>query len=73
MQPDRDFYTIVELASFFKVSRDTVDRWIKRGQIAFVRLPSGHYRIPHAELERLCAVRKVSDGSESRKRDEASA
>jgi excisionase family DNA binding protein len=72
MQGNTDFYTIMELASRLRVSRDTVDRWVKGGLIAVVRLPSGHYRIPLAEVERICAANTVS-GLKSGETDEAAA
>jgi excisionase family DNA binding protein len=72
MQDNTDFYTIMELASRLRVSRDTVDRWVKGGLIAVVRLPSGHYRIPLAEVERICAANTVPS-LKSGERDEAPA
>ncbi len=74
MQTDTDFYTIMELATRLRVSRDTIDRWVKGGLIAVVRLPpSGHYRIPLAEVERLCAASAVSSSLKSGDSDEAAA
>jgi excisionase family DNA binding protein len=73
MQGNTDFYTIMELASRLRVSRDTVDRWVKGGLIAVVRLPSGHYRIPLAEVERICAANTVSSDLKSGETDEAAA
>jgi excisionase family DNA binding protein len=35
------------------VSINTVKSWVRTGKIAAVRLPSGHYRIPRGELDRL--------------------
>jgi len=60
MQAEKQFFTIIELAEKLRVSRDTIDRWVRRGLIEVVRLPSGHYRIPLAEVERLCAANAVS-------------
>jgi excisionase family DNA binding protein len=73
MQANNDFYTIVELAARLRVSRDTIDRWVKGGLIAVVRLPSGHYRIPLAEVERLCAANIAPSGLKSGESNEASA
>lgn len=60
MQAEKEFFTIIELAEKLRVSRDTIDRWVRRGLTEVVRLPSGHYRIPLAEVERLCVASKLS-------------
>ena len=39
------------------VTINTVKAWIRKGSLAAVRLPSGHYRIPSAELGRLLESR----------------
>ena len=60
MQAKKEFFAIVDLVEKLMVSRDTIDRWVRRGLIEVVRLPSGHYRIPLAEVEHLCAANAVS-------------
>jgi excisionase family DNA binding protein len=60
MQAGIEFFTIIELAGKLRVSRDTVDRWVKKGLVKVVRLPGGHYRIPLAEVERLTMTSSVS-------------
>ncbi|MGH9634648.1 MAG: helix-turn-helix domain-containing protein [Candidatus Angelobacter sp.] len=35
------------------VSEATLRRWMKKGLIGFLRLPSGSVRIPDAEIQRL--------------------
>jgi excisionase family DNA binding protein len=42
-----------EVAKRLGVARSTVSRWISLEQIRYVRLPSGHYRIPRTEVEKL--------------------
>lgn len=34
------------------VTAKTVQAWIRRGKIAGVKLPSGHWRVPEREIER---------------------
>jgi excisionase family DNA binding protein len=35
------------------VTAQTIRRWIEAGQIKAVALPSGHFRIPQSEIDRL--------------------
>lgn len=46
---------LAEVERLLGVSRWTLYAWIKRGKIQGVKLPSGHYRIPINEVERLKA------------------
>jgi len=46
---------------------NTVKAWIRRGAVQAIRLPSGHYRIPHRELERLLQGEEGSPLSERRR------
>jgi excisionase family DNA binding protein len=48
-----EFFTPAEVAKILRVSPGTVARWVKLDQIRAVRLPSGHYRIPREEVDRL--------------------
>jgi excisionase family DNA binding protein len=50
--PD-ELLTIAEAAAILKVHRDTLRRLEKRGQLAALRLPSGHRRYRRADIEAL--------------------
>ncbi|MEO7802956.1 MAG: helix-turn-helix domain-containing protein [Actinomycetota bacterium] len=45
--------TTGRVAASLGVTINTVKNWAKVGKIRSVRLPSGHYRIPASELDRL--------------------
>jgi excisionase family DNA binding protein len=47
------FYKVWDLERELSVSRATIYRWCKRGVIEYVKLPSGHIRIPREEIEKL--------------------
>ncbi len=47
------FYTVTEVAKLLRVGRSTVVRWIQLGQLKAVKLPSGVYRVPKSEVDRL--------------------
>lgn len=42
-----------KVAASLGVTINTVKNWVRAGKIKAVRLPSGHYRIPAGELDRL--------------------
>jgi excisionase family DNA binding protein len=42
-----------QVAASLGVTINTVKNWARAGKIRAVRLPSGHYRIPAGELDRL--------------------
>jgi excisionase family DNA binding protein len=48
-----DLLTVVEVAELLRVSRGTVTRWIRLGQLRAVRLPSGTYRIARRDVDKL--------------------
>jgi excisionase family DNA binding protein len=48
-----ELLTVSEVAERLNVNRGTVIRWIRLGQLRALRLPSGVYRIPRAELDRI--------------------
>ena len=48
-----ELLTVSEVADRLNVNRGTVIRWIRLGQLRALRLPSGTYRIPRAELDRI--------------------
>ena len=45
--------SVRDVAGRLNVNRGTVVRWIRLGQLKALRLPSGTYRIPRSELDRL--------------------
>ena len=45
--------TTGRVARSLGVTINTVKAWIRKGQVRAIRLPSGHFRIPESELERL--------------------
>jgi excisionase family DNA binding protein len=47
-----------DLERELSVSRATIYLWCQRGAIEYVRLPSGHIRIPHNEVEKLKCLAK---------------
>lgn len=50
-----------EVAKTLNVSHGAVNRWIRLGQIEYVRLPGGTYRIPQAEVDKLLRERRKPD------------
>ena len=44
---------MTEVAEVLRVSPRTVQRWIVSGDVKAMKLPSGRYRIPRSEVERL--------------------
>lgn len=55
--PDRpgnsDMLTTTDAAKLLNVDRATVARWIRLGQLAAVKLPSGQYRVRRKDLDSL--------------------
>jgi excisionase family DNA binding protein len=51
-----------DVGSALGVTINTVKNWILSGRIRGIRLPSGHYRIPRRELERLQHPRLGPEG-----------
>jgi len=47
---------------------ETVRSWIRRELVQFVQLPSGGYRIPRAECDRLMAERGLSQKAQKAQR-----
>jgi excisionase family DNA binding protein len=43
---------IKDVANYCMVSKTTVRRWIERGKLRAIRLPSGHYRINQVDYRR---------------------
>jgi excisionase family DNA binding protein len=48
-----ELISVREVAERLNVNRGTVVRWIRLGQVKALRLPSGTYRVPRTELDRL--------------------
>ncbi|MCH7518826.1 MAG: helix-turn-helix domain-containing protein [Candidatus Dadabacteria bacterium] len=42
-----------QLAYLLQVDISTIQRWVRRGQLRAIRLPSGRIRIPAQEVERI--------------------
>ena len=53
-------YTVTEVANKFSVSRQTVLKWIKTGEIKAVKVVKV-YRIPKEEIDRLTQDRRKED------------
>ncbi len=53
---------LADVQSELGVSRWTLYNWLKTGKLQGFKLPSGHYRIPVVELNRLSG-REAGDGS----------
>lgn len=47
------YYRVWDLERELSVSRATIYRWCRKGVIKYVKLPSGHIRIPKEEVEKL--------------------
>jgi excisionase family DNA binding protein len=54
---------VTEAARMLAVDPSTLRRWINLGLIDSVKLPSGHYRIPRGEVERLLKRPKEDGGA----------
>ena len=44
---------VIEVAKLLQVTNQTVQTWIRTGDLKAYRLPGGAYRVPPAELVRL--------------------
>lgn len=45
--------TTSEVAGLLRVSRGTVINWINAGKISHIVLPSGQFRVPESELNKI--------------------
>ena len=50
---------VKEAASILNVDRRTIWRWIKKGRIQAIMLPSGQYRIPESEVVRILRGERI--------------
>jgi len=53
MGKQEGLWKLAEVQQQLGVTRWTLYEWLKHGRIQGVKLPSGHYRIPEAEVKRL--------------------
>ena len=51
MTVNRDMYTIPQAAKYCSISRGTLWRWVKSGDLKASLTPGGHYRILKKDLE----------------------
>lgn len=47
------YETVTGAARRLNVTRDTIERWIRRGNLPALRLPGGRIRIPSGAVDRL--------------------
>ena len=47
------YVTVAEVADVLRVDPSTVRRWIEKGDLEAITLPSGIYRVPRHALDRL--------------------
>jgi excisionase family DNA binding protein len=52
-RPARRLLSLRDVASELDVSVDTVDRFVRRGALPIVRLPSGRRRVAREDLDRV--------------------
>lgn len=56
LEPGEDtvyFYTAVEVGPMFRVSKSTIQAWVRSGQMRAIRTPGRAFRIPHTEVRRI--------------------
>jgi excisionase family DNA binding protein len=46
------WWTTSEVAAYYRVGRETVNRWLASGRLAGRRTPGGQWRIPDSALPR---------------------
>jgi excisionase family DNA binding protein len=56
---------VKDVANQCMVSRTTVRRWIKSGELPAIRLPSGHYRINLRDFKRFLEKHDMQSGNNS--------
>lgn len=57
MSSVEELLTVREACLYLRVREQSVWRWIKKGKIKSVKLPSGRYRIPKSEIVKIMQVR----------------
>jgi excisionase family DNA binding protein len=68
MANQQGFRRLAEVQQQLAVSRWTLYKWLRHGKMRGIKLHSGHYRIPEAEINRL-AGQVVGDGQRNGKGD----
>jgi len=48
----KTYYTVAEVADLFGFSRQAVYNWIYAGQIPFMQMPTGAYRIAKEDVQK---------------------
>ncbi|MEM3714052.1 MAG: helix-turn-helix domain-containing protein [Candidatus Bathyarchaeia archaeon] len=54
------YYKVSEVANMLGVTDQTIYRWIKKGLIACIKLPSGHLRISDSQLSKIFASYRLN-------------
>jgi len=62
----RKMLKLAEIEQDMGVSRWTLYAWLKEGKIRGIKLPSGHYRVPREELEKLKREIPTPQGASSK-------
>ena len=57
---DDELLTTARVATLLAVSRSSVLRYIERGDLPAMRLPSGVYRVPRSAVDKL--LRQIREG-----------
>ena len=57
-----ELLTSSEAARMLRVSKATITRYVRLGQLPAIRLPSGHLRIRRRDIDRL--LKQADDGEE---------
>ncbi|MBS7609523.1 excisionase family DNA-binding protein [Candidatus Bathyarchaeota archaeon] len=50
-----------EVAKRLQVSRRTVERWITQGKMRAIKYPSGRFKVPESEVERIWRSLKATE------------
>ncbi|WP_164712338.1 helix-turn-helix domain-containing protein [Trueperella bialowiezensis] len=56
-------YTTRQVSEMLNVSRQTVTRWCAEGYITYIELPTGQFRIPKSEVDRILVPVDPHDNS----------
>ncbi|MEM3629143.1 MAG: helix-turn-helix domain-containing protein [Candidatus Bathyarchaeia archaeon] len=54
------YYKVRQVAHMLGVTDQTIYRWIKKGLIACIKLPSGHLRIPDSQPSKIFASYRLN-------------
>ncbi len=50
LREHKNWFTVGRIAQYCLVTSVTVRRWIEKGELSAIRLPSGHYRVSIADF-----------------------